>query len=323
MKIERITVYGFGLIGAGWTTFLLIKGIEKIKAFDIDPNGLERGKQILNDNMDFMVHEGIIDEDNKQRLIDKVVFTTDRSIALNDADLVIENGPENINIKRAIIADIERFCAPETIITSSTSGLLLKEIVAKADYPERVLGVHPYHPVYLLPLLEMQKTDCTDETVIEEVKSFFRSIDKKPVMLNKPSDGYIGSRLMTALLRESVSMILDGVCGIEDIDDAFTYGPGMRYGLFGIFTTLQLGGGEQGFHGMMCGPMGKSSDKWLKSYCNWDHWPQPALDFFESSQEEIDKMLADRDEVHGRDNKGLEEFRDKGLLGLLKIHEMI
>ena len=167
------------------------------------------------------------------------------------------------------------------------------------------------------------KSEKTDETVLSEAVAFFRSMDKKTVVLKKESDGYIGSHLMVALLRESVSMIRNGICDMQDIDDAFTYGPGLRYALFGIFTTYQLAGGDGGVRGLLCGPIGQSSEKWLPGYCNWTSWPEEAKEFFRGTQETMDRMLAERDERHGRNIAELARFRDEGLVRLLQIHGLI
>lgn len=323
MSINKIAVYGFGLIGGGWVTHLLVKNKTSVIVYDIDEAAIDKGKEILKRNMDFLVREGIFSEEQKNELLGCVKYTTDIAEAVSDADLIIENGPEIIDIKQSIIRAIEEASRPDALITSSTSGLLITEIAKKASHPERIFGCHPYHPVYLLPLLEMTKMDCTDLQKLTELEDFFRSIDKKPVVLKKPSDGYIGSHLMTALLRESINLVTSGVCDIKDIDDAFLYGPGMRYGLLGIFSTLQLGGGEGGFTKMMNGPIGKSTDKWLKNYANWTSWPEEAKDIFANSQDEINEMLDERDEHHGRNNAEIEVFRDRGLIRILQAHKMI
>lgn len=322
-KFERITLYGAGLIGAGWATHLLVKGFRNITMFDINEAGLGKGMDILRQNLTFLAEEKVLDAGEIDSWITSIRTTTSVKEAVADADLIIENGPEILTVKQGIIAAIESECRDDAVITSSTSGILISDIVCNARHPERIFGAHPYHPVYLLPLLEIVKSELTDPGVLADAMDFFRSIDKKPVLLKKESDGYIGSHLMTTLLRESTSMILNGVCTMEDIDDAFTYGPGMRYGLFGIYTTLQLGGGASGIQGMLCGPIGQSTDKWLGSFCNWQHWPPEAKAFFANCQEEMDRMLSARDELHGRNNQELEVFRDKGLVKLLQAHGMI
>lgn len=320
----RVTIYGMGLIGAGWTTHLLIKGVRNIVVYDIAEEGMQRGLSILNKNMDFLVGQGVIDEARKQELIGSITVTTDTAAAVKDADIIIENAPENVAVKQQVIAAIEEFCGDEAVISTSTSGLPISKIVAEARRPQRIIGAHPYHPVYLLPLLEIIKCEQTEVKYIEKAMELFRAWDKKPVLLQKECDGYIGSHLMTVLLREAMHLVTSGVCTMEDIDDAFTYGPGMRYALFGIFTTLHLGGGDGGFHKMVNGPIGKAGAAWLKNFANWEAWPQNVTDFFaDGAQKEVDAMLAKRDEHHGRTSAEIEKFRDEGLVKILQAHKLL
>lgn len=323
MKISNITIYGAGLIGSGWTTFLLLKGSDKITLYDINDDAIQRGLHIIDENFSVLQRERVLSAQQICDLKHRIKTTTDAKKAVENADLIIENGPEVVEIKRQIINTIETYCKREAIITSSTSGILLSEITNGAKNPERIIGMHPYHPVYLIPLLEISKNETTDPQKLSEITEFFESIQKKPVILKKESDGYIGSRLMTTLLRESVSMILSGICTMEDIDNAFTYGPGMRYALFGIFTTLQLAGGEKGLEGLLCGPIGQSTDKWISHFCNWEHWPEEARMFFKNSQKEMDILLSKRDHYHGKTNDELTEFRDHGLVKILQAQQMI
>ncbi len=324
MSINNITIYGSGLIGGGWATHLLLKGCGSLTMYDLDDNCIEKGKGIIKKNLTFLVNEGILDQSCADDMMLGIRFTTNKIDAVENADLIIENGPEKIFIKQSILECIEAFAGEDTIITTSTSGLKLTEITKYAKHPERIIGAHPYHPVYLMPLLEMNKLECTRQDLLDEALEFFRSVDKKPVLLMKESDAYIGSRLMTTLLRESMSMIVNGVCTMQDIDDAFTYGPGMRYALFGIFTTLQLAGGAGELKGLLNGPMGQATNEWIGTFCNWDKWPDEVLEYFENeAQPEMNKMLEKRDVYHGKDNPGLEAFRDKGLLDILRFHGMI
>ena len=162
------------------------------------------------------------------------------------------------------------------------------------------------------------------ESCLEQALAFFRSVGKKPVVLKKDSPGYIGSRLMLTLFRECVNIVLDGICTLEDLDTAFTFGPGMRYALMGPYLVYQLTGGENGFRGTMCGPMGRSSEQWLKSLSTWDHWPEEAKRFFETTApEEIARVMARRTPGTGRTTEELAAFRDKGLLKLLDYHQLI
>ena len=187
-------------------------------------------------------------------------------------------------------------------------------------HPERLIGAHPYHPVYLLPLIELVKGERTDPVCLETLVEFYRSIRKEPVVLKKECPGYIASRLMSVLFRESTHLIQSGVATMEDIDTAFTYGPGMRYGLIGINMTLQLTGGDYGLAGALFSGIGTSGGNWMESFANFTQWPEDYISFWKTCQKQMDREMANRDEVHGRSNPEIERFRDRGLVKLLRHH---
>lgn len=320
MEIQRITLYGAGLIGSGWATHLLRCGRRGVALYDPDGAQLERARARIRGELELLTAEGVLTGEEAEEGMASLLFTTDRSLALEGADLIQENGPEQLELKRTILADIEALCRPDAIICTSTSGILVREIARDARYPARVVGAHPYHPVYLLPLVELVGGDRTGAEYLEAACAFYRSIRKEPVVLKKESPGYIASHLMSALFRECVHLISQGVCTMEDIDTAFCYGPGLRYALMGPCTVLQLAGGEGGLVGTLFGGIGNSGGNWMESFANWTAYPPETRPFFETCQRQMDEGLSRRDPLHGRTNAEIELFRDRGLIGLLRYH---
>jgi len=320
----NIAIVGSGLIGAGWAVHLLCHGVKRITLYDPVPAALERARGLVAEGLEFFRANGIITEGQKENYQALVRYTDELKQAAGEADLILENGPENLELKRTILANIEAACRDDAVITSSTSGIMISEIASNAVHPERVIGAHPYLPVYLLPLVEIVTSPRVGENYLSQAVAFFTAVGKKPVILRKNSPGYLGSRLMLTLFRESAKIVSDGICSIEDLDTAFTFGPGLRYALMGPYMVYQLTGGEGGFQQTMCGPMGVSSEKWLPELSTWDHWPQEVHTHFETDwPAEIQKIMDRRPAGTGRDNRELAEFRDKGLLELLKYHKLI
>lgn len=323
MKIDKIALYGAGLIGSGWATHLLLKGVTNLVIYDLDDDKTASSKKMIQDNLSFIVREKVITSEQKDALLETLSFTTDTEAAVKNADLIIENGPENLQIKRSIIAAVETYCRPDAIITSSTSGILIDEIAKDALYPQRIIGVHPYHPVYLLPLVEILKGKKLEEKYLNTALDFLRSIDKKPVVLLKESPGYIASHLMFALWRETLHLATEGIATLKDIDDAFLYGPGLRYGLLGIHMVYQLAGGVGGIQGFVDSPLFSSGEKWLKSLANWETFPPEVYDYLNTAQNQINEIFAENDQYHGRNNLEISDFRDRGLIKLLQHHQLI
>ena len=241
-----MTLYGAGLIGSGWATHLMCCDFPNVTLYDIREEALDQARRRIQHDLEFLVGESVLKEEQALERMGRLRFTCDQREALADADLIQENCPENLELKQTVVAAIEMSCRPDTIIASSTSGISATLIAKNMNHPERLMGAHPYHPVYLLPLVELVKGEKTNPECLKALVQFYRSIRKEPVVLHKECPGYIASRLMSVLFRESTYLIQSGVATMEDIYTAFTYGPGMRYGLIGINMTLQLAGGDQG-----------------------------------------------------------------------------
>lgn len=320
MKIQSITIYGAGLIGSGWATHLLCCDFPSVIVYDIAQPQLDAARRRIAADLGFLAREGVLTSEEATRRLNCLRFTCDQAEALAEADLIQENCPENLELKQSIMADLEKHCRPDAVIASSTSGMSVSLIGAKMAHPERLVGAHPYHPVYLLPLVELVKGEHTDDKCVAELVEFYRSIRKEPVVLKKECPGYIASRLMSVLFRESTHLIQSGVATMEDIDTAFTYGPGMRYGLIGINMTLQLTGGDHGLAGALFGGIGSSGGNWMESFANFTQWPADYQSFWETCQQQMNQEMAHRDGVHGTDNEEIARFRDRGLIQLLRHH---
>lgn len=320
MTIQSVTLYGAGLIGSGWATHLLCCDFPDVTLYDIAEEPLDNARRRIRSDLEFLVGEGVLTEEQLLERMGRLHFTCDRQEALASADLIQENCPENLELKQSVMADIEKFCRPDAVIASSTSGISATLIARDMAHPERLVGAHPYHPVYLLPLIELVKGEKTDPKYLDALVEFYRSVRKEPVVLKKECPGYIASRLMSVLFRESTHLIQSGVATMEDIDTAFTYGPGMRYGLIGINMTLQLAGGERGLAGTLLGGIGTSGGNWMESFANFTEWPEDYFPFWQTCQQQMNQEMANRDDLHGKNNAEIERFRDRGLVKLLQHH---
>lgn len=329
---KKIALVGSGLIGAGWAIHFLFHGQKHICLYDTMPESLTRARERIDEGLQWFVDNGTMTPERKTECMSIPVYTTDMAEAVADADFILENGPENLGIKQSILANIEANCSNEAIISSSTSAIMIREIAANAKRPQRVIGAHPYLPVYLLPLVEIVVDEEVEQRYLDTLVDFMRSVGKKPVVLKKDSPGYIGTRLMNVICREAVSMLYDGVCSVEDLDTAFTFGPGLRYALMGPFMVYQLTGGDYGIRGLFDGhfygrkpgePMKKEDQPKktvMQTLCNWTEYP-PEVGYYMVTglPDEVEKIMADR----GWTNADLAEFRDKGLLELLKYHNLL
>ena len=245
-SIEKIAVIGTGVIGAGWIIRFLFNK-KKIKIYD--PN-IKQKKFLLNE---IKRVNPILKKfyKNKIDIKSQLEFCKSLEEAVKDVDLIQENAPENEILKTKIIKEISLYAKKNTIIASSSSGLLPTKIQAKCINPKRVIIAHPFNPVYLLPLVELVPGGKTDLKIISKAKNFYRKIGMKTLVLKKELPGYLSDRLQESMWRESLHIINEGYASTQDLDDAIIYGPGLRWSLMGTFLTFHLAGGEMGMKHML------------------------------------------------------------------------
>ena len=313
--IKKIAVIGgSGMIGSGWVTFFLWKGLN-VNAYDINDALLQTARDRVNGNLTYLVEKNIITEEARKKALSKVVYTKELKDSLCDVQFVQECVPEKYEPKQAIVAALDQYGSKEAIFASSTSGLMITEIAKNSKFPERCIGAHPYNPPHLIPLVEISKGERTSATTVQTAYDFFKSTGKEPVILQKEAPGFISNRLQIAVYREAVDLVLRGVCSVEDVDKALSYGPGLRYALMGPNLIFHLGGGKVGLKGLMT-HIGTTAEVWLDDMAAWKKWPAGYSDIMQAG---VDKEMANRSSAEGKTSEEISRWRDDKLLALLKI----
>ncbi len=162
--------------------------------------------------------------------------------AVDGSSLVIEAGPENVDAKRAIFAELERACDPRAVLTSNTSSIPIREIARDLSDPSRVVGTHFWLPPYLVPLVEVVQGDRSSAEAISWTLETLTSVGLKPIHVQVDVPGCVGNRLQHALKREAIALVANGVCTAETVDSVVRYGFGRRLALVGPLEQADLGG---------------------------------------------------------------------------------
>jgi 3-hydroxyacyl-CoA dehydrogenase len=302
--IRRIAVIGTGVIGASWTAQFLAKGLEVV-ATDIAPDAETALRKFVKAAWPALERLGL----SPGASLANLRFTADLAEAVIDADLVQENGPERLDFKQKLYKQLDELLPPDVIIASSSSGIKMSDIQSGAgSHPERCVIGHPFNPPHLIPLVEVVGGAKTSELTIQRAIAFYKSIGKKAVRLNKEMPGHVANRLQGALAREVYYLIAEDVLSAADVDDALSWGPGLRWGIMGNMMLNHLGGGPGGiehFFQQFAGPMTTS----------WKSLGSPVL------TPEVQRKLVDgvHAEVGSRSIEQLEAERDEVLLGLLEL----
>jgi len=168
--------------------------------------------------------------------------TTDLAQAVESARFVVEAVPEDLALKQALFADLERLSPADAILATNSSGLPIGESAARMQRKERVVGSHFFLPAQIIPLVEVSRgAETSDETMLWTY-DHWRACGKEPIRIEKDLPGYVANRMQGALVREATHLLAAGVASAEDIDKAVRVGFGMRYLVSGPLQQRDLGG---------------------------------------------------------------------------------
>ncbi|WP_367081098.1 3-hydroxyacyl-CoA dehydrogenase NAD-binding domain-containing protein [Staphylococcus capitis] len=242
----KVAVVGTGVIGSGWITRMLAHGHEVI-ATDPSEGAYERMLAQVKQNWPYAEQMGLADNASLENL----TFTTDLKEAVKEVEHIQENVPEVEEIKDTVLREIDFYASPYATIGSSTSGIMPSELQKNLSHPERLVVAHPFHPVYILPLVEIVPGKQTSEENTIKAKQFYEGIGMDVLHVRHEIEGHIADRLMKALWREALHIVNDGIATTEEVDKAFTHAAGLRYAQYGPFMTFHLAGGEGGMRHML------------------------------------------------------------------------
>jgi carnitine 3-dehydrogenase len=239
--IRRIAIVGTGVIGASWAAQYLARGFDVV-ATDPAPNAEANLRKYVDDAWVVLNSIGLSPGASRDRL----EFTPDMKKALTSADFVQENGPERVDFKIKLYADMDAVTPLDSLIASSSSTLTMSVVQSKCEHPERCVIGHPFNPPHVMPLVEVVGGAKTAPAAIDKAMAFYQSIGKKAILLHKEVPGHVANRLQSALYREVLYLIEQGVLSVADADDAVSWGPGLRWGVMGPSLQFHLGGGAGG-----------------------------------------------------------------------------
>ncbi len=302
--IKQISVIGLGTIGMRWATVFTHFGFD-VCAQDPDAQAWnhyqhERGKLAKELQQLHPIHTQP----------GTIRFTTDIDVAVANADFIQENAPENLGLKRQLMQQIGHAAPAHALIASSSSAFAVSDFQAECPQAERIVLGHPFNPAHLMPLVEVVGGQHTRQETVDAAVQFYERIGKKPVVLQRELPGHLALRLMGAMWREAIALVLEGSVSVKDIDRAFQYGPGPKWTLQGSFISNALGA--------------ESMEDFLQKYSQTYHdiWQDlratPDLHDINTRTAIIDGTQA---AAQPQTRQEIQEARDAGLIELLGIQQ--
>jgi 3-hydroxyacyl-CoA dehydrogenase len=303
-SIRHVAVVGTGVIGASWAAYFLARGL-RVTATDPAPDAERRVRDAVAAAWPVLERLGpVTGSPNALR------FEPELERAVAEADFVQENGPEREDVKRETYRRMDASTAPDVILATSSSGLLVSRVQTACRHPERVVLGHPFNPPHLIPLVEVVGGELTSPETVDAAFAFYEGIGKRPIRLRREVPGHVANRLQAALWREAFSLVEKGVATVSDIDTAIAHGPGLRWALLGPFVNLDLSGGAGGLAHVL-DHLGPGMESW------WADLGSPSIT--PALRESLLQQLAE--ELRDVEPEAMTASRDAILIELLRMKE--
>lgn len=233
MPAERIAVIGAGLMGHGLAQ-VFAEGGHAVALHDPQPDTLDSARSRIIANLEAL--------DRDPTAAENVTAHPRLDDAVADADFVFEAGPEKLEIKQAIFAQLEQLAPDRTILATNTSVMPVGQIAAGVGCRDRVVGTHWWNPPYLVPLVEVVQAEGTHDEVVKRMIELLRRVGKEPVHVKRDVPGFVGNRLQHALWREAFALVASGVCDAETVDRVVKTSFGPRLSVMGPIETADYVG---------------------------------------------------------------------------------
>ena len=222
VDVTRIAVIGSGTMGRGIAQSAAAAGYD-VALHDVSAELMERARAGIAADLDRAVAKGKGTLDEKDATLSRIGLEPSLEGAAGSADLVLEAVPEILDLKRSLFARLDAAAAEHAVLATNTSSLPVGRIAEAAARPERVVGMHFFNPVPLMPLLEVVRAARTGDGAVETAVEVGRRMGKEPIVV-RDSPGFATSRLGVLLGLEAMRMLEEGVASAEDIDRAMTLG---------------------------------------------------------------------------------------------------
>ena len=237
LQVKNVTIIGSGLMGHG----IALKFAQyNCNVIVYDPNDVSLNS--LFERIEISLSQMEIKKEEIKKIISSINKTNNLEQALEKAEFVIEAAPEKLDLKQNIFKEIEKLAPQDCIFASNTSVIQITKIVEQMVNKNRALGTHWWNPPHLIPLVEVIKTEWTDEKTMSKTIQLLKDIGKTPVRVEKDVPGFIGNRLQHALWREAISLVENGICDAEAVDTVIKSSFGRRLAVLGPLENADLVG---------------------------------------------------------------------------------
>lgn len=224
--LSKFVVCGSGMMGAAIAQILASIDGAHVTILRSSNRGADPREKVRG-NMKQLVEKGVVTPEYVDEIVSKISIAFEDS-EVADGELFIECVPEVMELKQDLFARLEKTVSEKAIFCTNTSVMSPTEISAKCEHKERICGTHFWNPAFLIPLVEVVKTEYTSDEVINTVMEVMKAAGKQPCLCKKDVPGFIANRMQHALWREAIAIVDEGIADAETVDLACKTSFGLR-----------------------------------------------------------------------------------------------
>ncbi|XP_071956286.1 lambda-crystallin-like [Antedon mediterranea] len=240
LKKEKIAIVGSGLIGRSWAMLFAGAGYNVV-LYDIKDEQVTSALSDIKIQLEAVKKSGMLRGTlsvNEQ--FNLISGSNDLEKTITGAKHIQECVPENLDLKKSVFKNLDKYADESAVISSSTSCLAPSLFTEELPKREQCIVCHPVNPPYYVPLMEVIPSRWTQKNVVERTKELMTEIGQVPVLIKKELPGFALNRIQYAIIGECWRLVQDGVMSAEDVDKVMTAGLGPRYAFLGPFEVMHL-----------------------------------------------------------------------------------
>jgi 3-hydroxybutyryl-CoA dehydrogenase len=230
--MNKIAVIGSGTMGNGIAHTFAQFGFQ-VNLIDICQEALDKGLQTISKNLDRQVSKGMLKDEDKNLVLNRIVTCIEVKQGVAEADLIVEAATENLDLKLKIFRELDTYAKADAILASNTSSISITQIAAVTKRGANVIGMHFMNPVPVMKLVEVIRGYATSDETTRTVMEISAKLEKSPVEVND-YPGFVANRILMPMINEAIFSLYEGVAGVEEIDTV------MKLGMAHPMGPLQL-----------------------------------------------------------------------------------
>ena len=235
----QVAIVGCGLIGRAWAV-AFARGGCTVALYDVDPAARAAAQDFVGTVAGDLSELDLLWGQDPAEVLARVRIAESLEDALDGAHYVQENVREDIDVKKALYADLDRIAAPETVLASSTSFIVPSVFAEGLPGAGRILVSHPINPPYLIPAVEIVPSRWTEPAAIDRAQAVLEGIGQSVIRMTREVHGFIMNRMQAVLLNEAFDLVDKGFATAEEVDIGIREGLGLRWSFMGPFETIDL-----------------------------------------------------------------------------------